>query len=53
MRTLANDESTRRRMGAAAASLMRDYSWDHVAKQTLDVYYSHLARRRAGELAVN
>ena len=53
MRTLANDESTRSRMGAAAAALMREYSWDHVAAQTLDVYYSHLASRQAGQLVVS
>lgn len=53
MRTLADDEPTRRRMGAAASDLMREHSWDHVAKQTLDVYYSHLARVHAGQLAVS
>lgn len=50
MRTLASDESARSRMGAAAAALMLEHSWDHVAKQTLDVYYNHLARRHAGQL---
>lgn len=53
MRTLADDESLRSRMGAAAAALMREHSWDHVATQTLDVYYNHLARRHAGQLAVS
>ncbi|MDQ3419541.1 MAG: glycosyltransferase family 4 protein [Acidobacteriota bacterium] len=53
MRTLAQDRSLRSRMGAAAAALMREHSWDHVAKQTLDVYYNHLARRHAGQLAVS
>ena len=53
MRTLADDGALRDRMGIAAASLMREHSWDHVAKQTLDVYYNHLARRHAGELAVS
>ena len=40
-------------MGMAAAALMREHSWDHVAEQTLDVYYNHLARRHAGQLAVS
>lgn len=53
MRTLAEDESLRNRMGAAAAALMRAHSWDRVAQQTLDVYYHHLARRHAGQLAVS
>jgi len=53
MRTLANDGPARSRMGAAAAALMREHSWDQVAKQTLDVYYNHLARRHAGQLAVS
>ena len=53
MRTLADDGVLRSRMGVAAASLMREHSWDHVAKQTLDVYYNHLARRHAGQLAVS
>ena len=49
----ADDGVLRSRMGVAAASLMREHSWDHVAKQTLDVYYHHLARRHAGQLAVS
>ena len=51
MRTLATDDDARVRMGAAAASLMRELSWDNVAKQTMDVYYSHMARRQAARLA--
>lgn len=51
MRTLAEGEPARSRMGAAAAALMREHSWDNVAKQTLDVYYHHIARRHAGERA--
>lgn len=53
MRALVDDEALRGRMGEAAAALMREHSWDQVAKQTLDVYYHHLARRRATELAVS
>ena len=46
MRTLADDEAARRRMGAAAAALMREHTWDRVAERTLAIYYEHLARRR-------
>lgn len=48
MRALAQDEAARSRMGTAAAALMLELSWDNVAKQTLDVYFSHMARRQAG-----
>lgn len=46
MRTLVDDEPLRRRMGAAAAALMREHTWDRVAERTMQVYHEHLARRR-------
>lgn len=44
MRRLADSPGTRARMSAAAASLMREHTWDRVAERTLAVYYAHLAR---------
>lgn len=45
MRSLASDPATRARMGAAAATLMQEHTWDRVAERTLEVYYDHIARR--------
>ena len=47
MRALASDRAGRVAMGEAAATLMRDHTWDRVADRTLAVYYDHIARRRA------
>jgi UDP-glucose:(heptosyl)LPS alpha-1,3-glucosyltransferase len=44
MTLLADRPETRARMGAAAAALMREHTWDRVAERTLAVYYAHLAR---------
>jgi glycosyltransferase involved in cell wall biosynthesis len=49
MRTLAADEALRQRMGDAAATLMREHTWDRVAARTLEVYHEHLARRHKPE----
>jgi UDP-glucose:(heptosyl)LPS alpha-1,3-glucosyltransferase len=46
MNVLAGDHDLRIRMGAAAAALMRDHTWDRVADQTLSVYYRHLALQK-------
>jgi UDP-glucose:(heptosyl)LPS alpha-1,3-glucosyltransferase len=46
MNHLALDAAARERMGAAAAALMREHTWDQVADRTLEVYYEHVARRR-------
>ena len=48
MRVLADDRERRARMGAAAAVLMAEHSWDRVAARTLEVYQRHLARTGAG-----
>jgi UDP-glucose:(heptosyl)LPS alpha-1,3-glucosyltransferase len=45
MRLLATDDAVRHRLGAAAAALMREHTWDSVAERTLRVYDDHLARR--------
>jgi len=45
MRTLATDAAARARMGAAAALLMHEHSWDRVAERTLAVYERHLGAR--------
>ena len=47
MRRLATEPALRARMGEAAATLMRDHTWDRVAARTLAVYYDHVARRGA------
>jgi glycosyltransferase involved in cell wall biosynthesis len=51
MRTLAADPPAAARMGAAAADLMKNLTWDRVADRTLAVYYDHIARRRARQQA--
>lgn len=45
LRTLTAHPDARERMGAAAAALMREHTWDRVAEQTLAVYERHLEAR--------
>jgi UDP-glucose:(heptosyl)LPS alpha-1,3-glucosyltransferase len=47
MRMLAVDRPGRERMGAAAAALMSEHTWDRVAERTLEVYRRHLETRGA------
>jgi UDP-glucose:(heptosyl)LPS alpha-1,3-glucosyltransferase len=49
MNQLASDAGARERMGASAAALMLEHTWDRVADRTLEVYYEHVARRRSVE----
>ena len=46
MRSLAEDPVSRRRMGEAAAALMREHTWDRVAERTLAVYYEHIGQKK-------
>jgi len=45
MRALMVSQELRERMGAAAAALMTEHTWDRVAARTLEVYRQHLARQ--------
>jgi UDP-glucose:(heptosyl)LPS alpha-1,3-glucosyltransferase len=45
MRALTTTQELRERMGAAAAALMTQHTWDRVAARTLEVYRQHLTRR--------
>ncbi|MBA2305261.1 MAG: glycosyltransferase family 4 protein [Acidobacteria bacterium] len=53
MTFLAGDEPARRRMGGAAAVLMRDHTWDRVADRTLAVYHDHVSQRTQRRQAGN